>query len=90
MRQRSATFLKLFARHTQSDPREGLQPELTDREFTPLTDTIRTVVEPSQRALILLEQHTSIVGQRHLVFALERLGASVSLIIARTITGVAE
>ena len=60
----------------------------SDRVAAVLAAPVGAGVEPRQRALDLREQVAAVVGQRHLVLALERLGAGVGLVAGALAAGV--
>ncbi len=74
--------------HTQGCTRECLQPCLADRIAAALANAVGAVIESLQGPLDLGQQIPAVGGERHLVLALEGLGAGVGLVVAGAVAAV--
>src|SRR4051812_4260363 len=89
MRRRLPPLPPLLACHAQGRTGERLQPRPADGVAAVLADSVGAVVEALQGALDLGQEVAAVGGQRHLVLALEGLGAGVGLVVTGALTAVA-
>src|SRR5207247_6255332 len=78
----SAPLLTLLAGNTQGRPGERLQARLPDRLPAGGADPVAAITDSGQRILAEVKQLPGVLGEGEVVFALERLGARVRLVVS--------